>query len=132
MSAVDTTAGSAEQVLAASSDCVIVKLKRPEGYEDVHPELVLIDANIHPAFEPELVAAFSAMGDEGKTKPLTDEQIDVLYVSKVAGKGPFSGIRAAFHAMVRTIEAAHGIASATDVPAIPSPATATPAAGSGE
>lgn len=35
---------------------VYVRLKRPEGYEDVHPELVLADANINPAFEPELVS----------------------------------------------------------------------------
>jgi Lar family restriction alleviation protein len=36
---------------------VLVRLKRPEGYEDVHPELVLEDAGINPAFEPEVVAS---------------------------------------------------------------------------
>lgn len=34
---------------------VLVRLKRPEGYEDVHPELLLEDVGIHPVFEPELV-----------------------------------------------------------------------------
>lgn len=38
-----------------SAGYVLVRLKRPEGYEDVHPELVLQDASINPAFEPELV-----------------------------------------------------------------------------
>ena len=33
---------------------ILVRLHRPEGYEDVHPELVLEDANINPAFLPEL------------------------------------------------------------------------------
>ena len=36
---------------------VYVRLKRPEGYEDVHPELLVADANIHSAFEPEIVAS---------------------------------------------------------------------------
>lgn len=39
-----------------SGGYVLVRLKRPEGYEDVHPELILQDAGINPAFEPELVA----------------------------------------------------------------------------
>lgn len=34
---------------------VLVRLKRPEGYEDVHPELLLEDVGIHAVFEPELV-----------------------------------------------------------------------------
>lgn len=33
---------------------ILVRLHRPEGYEDVQPELVLEDANINPAFLPEL------------------------------------------------------------------------------
>lgn len=40
--------------------------------------------------------------------PLTDDQIDTLYVSKLAGKG-FDNIAVAFRAMVRAIEKAHGI-----------------------
>jgi hypothetical protein len=42
-------------------------------------------------------------------QPLTQEQIDDLFVSKLAGKGPFVNMQAAFTAMVRAIEAAHGI-----------------------
>jgi hypothetical protein len=42
-------------------------------------------------------------------KPFTEDEIDQLYLSKVAGRGPFDDIRSAFHAMVRTIEQAHGI-----------------------
>jgi hypothetical protein len=34
---------------------VYIRLKRPEGYEDVHPELVMEDA-VKPAFEPEVVS----------------------------------------------------------------------------
>jgi hypothetical protein len=47
------------QGMEAPSGYVLVRLKRPEGYEDVHPELILEDANINPAFEPELAAATS-------------------------------------------------------------------------
>lgn len=36
---------------------VYVRLKRPDGYEDVHPQLLIEDANINPAFEPEDVTA---------------------------------------------------------------------------
>ena len=32
---------------------VYVKLIRPEGYEDVHPDLVIEDAGIKHVFEPE-------------------------------------------------------------------------------
>lgn len=39
----------------AQPGAVYVKLIRPEGYEDVHPELLLQDAKIDPAFEPEIV-----------------------------------------------------------------------------
>lgn len=38
-------------------DYVLVRLKRPEGYEDVHDEYVLEDAGINPAFQPEIVYA---------------------------------------------------------------------------
>lgn len=40
----------------AKTGYVYVRLKRPDGYEDVHPELLLEDAKINPAFEPEVVA----------------------------------------------------------------------------
>jgi hypothetical protein len=43
-----------EQITPGS---VYVKLTRPEGYEDVAPELVLEDAGMHPAFSPEDVTA---------------------------------------------------------------------------
>jgi hypothetical protein len=36
---------------------VYIRLTRPEGYEDVHPELVLEDAKIDPAFQPEVIEA---------------------------------------------------------------------------
>jgi hypothetical protein len=39
-------------------------LKRPEGYEDVHPQLVLEDAHINPAFEAEVVAPQPAAASE--------------------------------------------------------------------
>lgn len=35
---------------------LLLRAKRPEGYEDVHPELVVVDMNIHPDFSVELVA----------------------------------------------------------------------------
>ena len=34
---------------------ILIRLHRPEGYHDVHPELILQDAKIDPAFQPELV-----------------------------------------------------------------------------
>jgi hypothetical protein len=34
---------------------VYVRLLRPEGYEDVHPDLVLADAGIGADFEPEII-----------------------------------------------------------------------------
>jgi hypothetical protein len=34
---------------------IYVKLTRPEDYDDVHPDLVIEDACINPAFEPENV-----------------------------------------------------------------------------
>jgi hypothetical protein len=52
---------------------VLIRLKRPEGYEDVDPELILEDANINPAFEPELVAA-SVQGLEAPPECKTDEE----------------------------------------------------------
>jgi hypothetical protein len=55
----NTRAASGMQDMEAPSGYVLVRLKRPEGYEDVHPELILEDANINPAFEPELAAATS-------------------------------------------------------------------------
>ena len=38
-------------------DAVIVALHRPDGYEDVHPDLLIEDAHIHPDFRPEDVTA---------------------------------------------------------------------------
>lgn len=43
------------EVLVTGS--VLVALKRPEGYEDVHPEILIDDAAAHPAFKPEHVGA---------------------------------------------------------------------------
>jgi hypothetical protein len=40
--------------------------------------------------------------------PLTDDQIDALFLSKLAGRN-FDNIAVAFRAMVRAVEAAHGI-----------------------
>lgn len=37
------------------ADTVLVSLIRPEGYEDVHPELIVQDAKIDPAFQPKVV-----------------------------------------------------------------------------
>ena len=34
-------------------DVVLVALHRPDGYEDVHPGLLIEDAGINPAFRPE-------------------------------------------------------------------------------
>ena len=34
---------------------VFLMLKRPEGYEDVHPDLVLEDAGVHADFRPQVV-----------------------------------------------------------------------------
>jgi len=48
---------------ATGRQYVLVRLKRPEGYDDVHPELVLADANINPAFEPELAIAAKRRAD---------------------------------------------------------------------
>lgn len=42
---------------AIAAGAVLVALKRPEGYEDVHPEILIDDAAIHPTFEPEHVGA---------------------------------------------------------------------------
>jgi hypothetical protein len=43
-----------------------------------------------------------------QSAPLTDDEIDALFLSKLAGKD-FSNIAVAFRAMVRAVEAAHGI-----------------------
>lgn len=37
------------------SEYITIRIKRPEGYEDVHPQIVLDDCGIPAAFEPELV-----------------------------------------------------------------------------
>lgn len=46
---------------ALAKDMVIVALKRPENYEDVHPEIVINDAAIHSAFEPEHISVVAAL-----------------------------------------------------------------------
>ena len=48
---------SALQAPDQQDGTILVRLHRPDGYEDVHPELILADANINPAFEPELYSA---------------------------------------------------------------------------
>lgn len=59
---------------------VYIKLHRPEGYEDVHPDLVLQDAHVHPAFQPEVVAA-----------PVVDEaMVDVLRIPAQPGLDPIT------------------------------------------
>ena len=42
---------------AIAAGAVLVVLQRPEGYEDVHPEIMIDDAAIHPTFAPEHVGA---------------------------------------------------------------------------
>ncbi|KRG69150.1 hypothetical protein [Pseudoxanthomonas dokdonensis] len=37
------------------SDSVLIRVYRPEGYDDVHPEILLDDLKIHPDFRPEIV-----------------------------------------------------------------------------
>jgi hypothetical protein len=41
----------------ADPAAVYIKVIRPEGYEDVHPDLLLEDLNIHPDFEPQIASA---------------------------------------------------------------------------
>lgn len=48
----------------------------------------------------------------GAPPPLTDDQIDALYLSKLAGKN-FDNIAVAFRAMVRAVEREHGIGGVT-------------------
>lgn len=55
-----------DRTQAPGESGVLVRLHRPEGYEDVHPELVLADAGIHPAFRPELAAAPTPPSVPGK------------------------------------------------------------------
>ncbi len=53
--AIEQTRAAIAALQAEPTDTsILVRLHRPEGYEDVHPELVLEDANINPAFLPEL------------------------------------------------------------------------------
>ena len=42
---------------AIAAGAVLVALKRPESYEDVHPDILIDDAAIHPTFAPEHVGA---------------------------------------------------------------------------
>jgi hypothetical protein len=41
--------------IEVEDDEVLIALKRPEGYEDVHPEIVAEDAGIHVDFEGRVV-----------------------------------------------------------------------------
>jgi hypothetical protein len=54
---------------------VFVRLTRPEGYEDVHPELVLEDANINPAFKAEIVASATALTHAARAQSRIDQFI---------------------------------------------------------
>jgi hypothetical protein len=47
---------------ALADDAVLVAIKRPEGYEDVAPEILLDDAGFHPAFEYRLVPLDTTAG----------------------------------------------------------------------
>ena len=38
-----------------SKDEILIAVKRGEGYEDVHPEIILSDMNVHPGFECRVV-----------------------------------------------------------------------------
>jgi hypothetical protein len=54
---------------------VFVRLTRPEGYEDVHPELVLEDANINPAFKAEIVASATSLTHAARAQSRIDQFI---------------------------------------------------------
>jgi hypothetical protein len=54
---------------------VFVRLTRPEGYEDVHPELVLEDANINPAFKAEIVAPSTSLTHAARAQSRIDQFI---------------------------------------------------------
>lgn len=51
---------------------ILIRLKRPEGYEDVHPELILQDARIHPAFEAEIVEPAPLEGRDAVARTLVE------------------------------------------------------------
>ena len=73
---------------------VYVKLTRPEGYEDVCDELVIEDAHIHEAFQPE------------DATPEIGQYRDALYeISIIPDKG---GDRATLEAAVRLARQAIG------------------------
>jgi hypothetical protein len=59
----------APELPALLPDEILVAIKRPEGYEDVAPELVAEDARIHPAFGWRVIDPFAlaaARGQEGE------------------------------------------------------------------
>jgi hypothetical protein len=76
-----------EREAAAASD-VLVRLKRPEGYEDVHPQLVLEDAHIHPAFEAEVVAPQAAAASEPDVLKLAQECGATVYRNRASPHQP--------------------------------------------
>lgn len=57
---------------------VLVRLHRPEGYEDVHPELVMEDAHIHPDFRPELANGLGRAEPQG-WRPISEAPKDGLF-----------------------------------------------------
>lgn len=44
------------EVKDSSGGSILIRVYRPEGYEDVHPEILLDDLKIHPDFRAEVVA----------------------------------------------------------------------------
>lgn len=54
--------GAAQPAQALDSRHVYVRLTRPAGYEDVHPQLIVEDAGIKVEFLPEVVEPAQAQG----------------------------------------------------------------------
>lgn len=50
-------------VAELSSNGVLIKIHIPEGYEDVHPELVAEDAMVNSLFGYDVVSAMAAEGE---------------------------------------------------------------------
>lgn len=51
-----------------TSDCILIRIKRPEDYEDVHPELVVEDflsTPRNPVWEMEIVGPAAPPGVPG-------------------------------------------------------------------
>ena len=54
---IESVQSAAQSVSADTGNTILIRLHRPEGYEDVHPELILEDAGIDKAFMPEIASA---------------------------------------------------------------------------